>query len=229
MPEVEPEARQRVVDLEEGLAALADPERAEAMAAYMKDHFAFHGVTAAERRKVQRAVLGDWREPEPDDVVAFALACWEVDERELQYAACDVLRRHAPVLRAGDLDAVESLISRRSWWDTVDALAAHVVGPMVTAHPSLRIELDRWLGSGDLWLERAVILHQLRYRDRTDESYLFTACLAHASSAEFFHRKAIGWALREYAKTDPDAVRTFVAEHEDELSGLSRREALKHL
>jgi 3-methyladenine DNA glycosylase AlkD len=103
-------------------------------------------------------------------------------------------------------------------------LASRVVGPRAE-----RAVLERWLDSGDLWLERTAILHQLGYGDRTDADFLFRACLTHAASTEFFLRKAIGWALRHYARTDPDAVLAFVADHADELSGLSRREALKHL
>ena len=82
---------------------------------------------------------------------------------------------------------------------------------------------------GRPWLERTAIIHQLGYKERTDEALLFHVCLTHAASTEFFHRKAIGWALRQYAKVSPDAVRIFVADHVDELSGLSKREALKHL
>lgn len=220
---------ERVAVLDSALAARADPQRAADLAAYMKGHFRFYGVAAPERRRVQRDTLGDWRDPDPDELVDFARACWAADERELQYAACDVLRRHTGRLRAADLGVLEELITTRSWWDTVDVLAARVVGPLVAAHPELRSAMERWLASGDLWLERAAILHQLGYRGETDEAFLFRACLTHAASTEFFHRKAIGWALREYAKVSPDEVRSFVAEHHDELSGLSRREALKHL
>ena len=220
---------ERVAALASALAARADPQRAADMAAYMKGHFRFYGVAAPERRWVQRDALGDWRDPDPDELVGFARACWAAEERELQYAACDELRRHAGRLRTADLAVLEELIATRSWWDTVDVLAARVVGPLVAAHPELRAAVDRWLASGDLWLERAAILHQLGYRADTDQAFLFRACLAHAASPEFFHRKAIGWALREYGKVAPDAVRAFVAEHHDELSGLSRREALKHL
>jgi 3-methyladenine DNA glycosylase AlkD len=112
----------------------------------------------------------------------------------------------------------------KSWWDTVDVLASRVVGPVAE-----RPIIESWLTSGDLWLERTAILHQLGYGERTDADFLFRSCLTHAASTEFFLRKAIGWALRQYARVDPAAVRGFVAAHADELSGLSRREALKHL
>lgn len=218
-----------VRELAAALDDRADPEAARSMAAYMKNQFPFFGVKAPQRRAVQREVLGDWRSPDPDELLAFADACWAADERELQYGACDWLRRHADRLEPRHLDHVGRLVSTKPWWDTVDALAVHVVGPLAAGHPELRPTLEQWLTSGDLWRERTVILHQLLYRERTDEAFLFEACLAHAPSTEFFHRKAIGWALRQHARTAPDAVRAFVADHEEELSGLSKREALKRL
>jgi 3-methyladenine DNA glycosylase AlkD len=201
-----------------------DPEKAVAMAAYMKDQFPFLGIPSPERRVAQREALGDWRTPEADELDAFARACWALDEREHQYAACDTLIRHVKRLGPDVLDLCEVLITTKPWWDTTDALASRVVGPR--AH---RPTIERWLRSGNLWLERTAIIHQLGDGERTDEAFLFHACLTHAASTEFFHRKAIGWALRQYARTAPDAVRQFVAEHEDELSGLSKREARKHL
>ena len=194
------------------------------MAAYMKDHFAFFGIPSPERRLAQREALGDWTTPPADALAAFARGCWARDEREFQYAACDTLARHVKRLGPDPLVLAEELITTKSWWDTVDALASRVVGPWAD-----RAVLERWLVSGNLWLERTVIIHQLGYGERTDADFLFRSCLTHAASTEFFHRKAIGWALRQYARVEPDAVCAFVADHADELSGLSKREALKHL
>jgi 3-methyladenine DNA glycosylase AlkD len=89
--------------------------------------------------------------------------------------------------------------------------------------------MEEWVGSEDLWLARTAILHQGRYRERTDAAFLFAACLRRAGDPEFFIRKAIGWALRDYARVDPEAVRRFVTDHAQQLSGLSKREAMKHL
>jgi 3-methyladenine DNA glycosylase AlkD len=218
----------RVSALANALGEQADADRAESMAAYMKGRFSFYGVQSRPRRSAQRPVFADWV-PDGDELMAFAGACWERQEREMQYAACDLLRRDVGQLNASHVAGVERLIATRSWWDTVDALAAHVVGPLVTAHPRLVEDLDRWLVSGDLWLERAAILYQLDYKEQTDPDRLFDACLTHAGSTEFFHRKAIGWALRQYGRVAPDAVRRFVSSNEVTLSGLSKREALKHL
>jgi len=194
------------------------------MAAYMKDQFSFLGVASPERRAAQREALGDWRAPTEDELSDFARACWAKDEREFQYAACDTLIRHVKRIGPDALDLCEDLITHKPWWDTTDALASRVV-----AFHARRPVIERWLTSGNLWLERTAIIHQLGYKQATDEAFLFDACLTHAASTEFFHRKAIGWALRQYAKVSPDAVRIFVTDHADELSGLSKREALKHL
>ena len=126
------------------------------------------------------------------------------------------------------MPAIRQLIVTKSWWDTVDALAAHVVGVMVARQPVLLSTMDEWVVSDELWLIRTAILHQLRYKSQTDTERLFRYCAQHAGHKDFFIRKAIGWALREYARTDPDAVRRFV-KTQSALSGLSVREALKHL
>ena len=130
---------------------------------------------------------------------------------------------------AGFLDVVRPLITAKPWWDTVDELAAHVIGPLVATYHGLIATMDDWSGDENMWLVRTAILHQVRYRETTDSERLFRYCAAQAGHRDFFVRKAIGWALREYAKVAPETVRAFVAEHSTELSGLSRREALKNV
>jgi 3-methyladenine DNA glycosylase AlkD len=103
------------------------------------------------------------------------------------------------------------------------------VGPLVARHPALVATMDAWVGEENLWLARTAILHQLRYGGGTDADRLFRYCLAQSAHRDFFIRKAIGWALREYAKTDPVAVTSFVRSHESQLSPLSVREALKNI
>lgn len=215
--------------LEAAFGPAADPVRAAPMAAYMKGRFAFLGIAATPRRALARAALAGLPAPDEADVAAVASGCWALDEREYQYAGADYCVRWVRRCGPGFLPVVERLVTTKPWWDTVDQLAAHVVGGLVAATPALRADMDRWLTSGDLWLARASLLHQLRWKERTDADWLFAACLARAGDADFFARKAIGWALREYSKTDAAAVRAFVADHDTELSGLSQREALKWL
>jgi 3-methyladenine DNA glycosylase AlkD len=209
--------------------AARDPAKAEPMVAYMRHQFAFLGITAAEQRALNRAVLDGAGRPTAADLRDVAQACWLRDKREYQYFAVRLLRRYVGVCGADFLDAVRSLITTKPWWDTIDELAAHVVGPLVASHPHLVGTMDAWSTEADKWLVRTAILHQVRYRHTTDSERLFRYCAAQAGHRDFFVRKAIGWALREYAKVAPGAVRAFVAEHATDLSGLSRREALKNV
>jgi 3-methyladenine DNA glycosylase AlkD len=208
-------------------AQAADPAKAAPMAAYMKHHFVFFGLPSPVRRAIDRSVRAPGQLAEAE-VLALAAECWERPEREFQYFACDELIRHAKRLSVGALADIEALVVAKSWWDTVDALA-HCAGTMVLRHPELRVEMDRWLRSEDMWLRRVAILHQLGAKTATDADWLFAACLERAGEKEFFIRKAIGWALREYSKTDARAVTRFVAEHHEALSTLSQREAMKWL
>ncbi|MEU6001362.1 MULTISPECIES: DNA alkylation repair protein [unclassified Streptomyces] len=207
----------------------ADPERAVRAQAYMKDIAPFLGLPSPLRRELSRTVLAGLPRPDEADCTAIALRCWELPEREYAYFAVDHLRRHVKRLSSGFLPVARHLVTTVSWWDTVDALAAHVVGGLVTADPGLKTAMDAWIDDEDLWVARTALLHQLRHKDATDTGRLFAYCLRQSGHPDFFIRKAIGWCLREYAKTDPDAVRDFVERERGRLSPLSAREALKNL
>jgi 3-methyladenine DNA glycosylase AlkD len=218
-----------MVQLTETYAAARDPDRAEPMVAYMRGQFPFLGITAPQQRTLAGEVMAGLSGPAEADLRDVALACWDMPEREYQHFATRLLRRHVSACGADLLGTVRVLITAKPWWDTVDELAVHIVGPLVARFPHLVATMDAWSIDRDLWLVRTAILHQVRYRDTTDKERLFRYCAAQAAHRDFFVRKAIGWALREYAKSDPDAVRTFVADHRQSLSGLSAREALRHL
>lgn len=223
-------AARRAADLRTALEAAAVPGQAEPMTAYMKHRFAFLGVPAPARRAAQKPTLDALSDATGDELVAFARACWSDDTaRELQYAAADALRRHNKALDAGHLPALAELITTRPWWDTVDALATHAVGPLVARHPELSVAMDGWIDGDDLWLARTAILHQLLWKERTDPERLFAYADRRAADTDFFIRKALGWALRQYARTDPDAVRAYVESRAERLSPLTRREALKRI
>ena len=214
-------------DVETRLVAAFEANRgadAVPMAKYMRDRFPFLGIKSPQRRALQREALKGLPRPSEAELKAVALALWQRPEREYQYAACDLLERHARICGPEFLGVVERLITAKSWWDTVDALAL-VAGALVAAYPALTVTMDRWIVSDDFWLARSAITHQLRFKDRTDADRLFRYCVHRSRDREFFIRKGIGWALREYSKADAAAVRTFVAKH-PELSPLSRREAL---
>ena len=201
-----------------------DPAAAESMARYMRDQFEFLGSQLA--RSASPAADGARRLAPRSRVVArrrrFVV---ESARREYQYAACDLLVGGAKLLTSADLPTIARLITTKSWWDTVDALAISVVGPIVLTDRSTGDPvMDDWIHSDDMWLARTAILHQNKWKTATDEARLFAMCLERAAETDFFYRKAIGWALREYSKTAPDAVRAFIAAHDNELSGLSKRE-----
>lgn len=210
--------------LRRALDAGRNPVQAEQMSAYMRHQFRFLGVRSPDRRAIQREVFATRSRPEVTAVIGFADGCWQLEEREFQYSGCDLIRRHSLQLGPDELPALARLITNRSWWDTVDALAV-AVGTIVRRVPETRSVMDGWLGQTNLWLIRVAILHQERWRDATDAAWLFAACRRHAGHPDFFVRKAIGWALRSYAKVAPQAVRAFLFDDSERLSGLSRREA----
>ena len=215
--------------IDELLPAAADPSRAPAARAYMRDQFPFLGVSSPRVQAAVREALVGLAPPSEADLVTVGRGGWRRAEREYQYAACAYLRRFVRRASPGLLPVVGELIVSRSWWDTVDTLAAHTVGGLVADHPALVSTMDTWSVDGNLWLVRTALLHQLRYKDRTDVDRLFGYCLTQPGHRDFFIRKAIGWALREYAKTDPAAVRSFVDAHRTRLAPLSVREALKNV
>jgi 3-methyladenine DNA glycosylase AlkD len=222
-----------VHDLRAGLAAAADPAVAPAMQAYMKSDLPYFGVRATSCRAVCTRVIA--AHPLPDRAAwqaAVRRLCDEATHREELYAAVALLRdrRYAEYRDVDVLPLYQHVLVTGSWWDVVDDTAAHLVGPLLLAHPAeVGPVLRAWAVDEDRWLRRTSVIAQLLAKERTDLDLLTTAIEANVDDRDFFLRKAIGWALRQYARTDPDWVRAFVAEHADRLSPLSRREALKHL
>lgn len=217
--------------IEAALRPLADALQAVPMRAYMLDQFAFLGIRATPRRQALRGLprLNTWTAPE---LLALAEALWGLPEREFQYVAVDLLAKHHRQLDLDSLPRLSQLVQRQSWWDTVDGLAG-VVGDILlqarsSQHDVQRL-MDGWLCHSNLWVRRVAMLHQLGWKAQTDEARLLHYALALAPETDFFIRKAIGWALRDYARTRPETVRDFLSEHAQRLSGLTRREAGKHL
>ncbi|MDE2593314.1 MAG: DNA alkylation repair protein [Burkholderiales bacterium] len=206
------------------LRPLADAERAGPMRAYMKDQFPFLGVATPARRQAVAFLGREW----DGDILAVAQSLWALPEREYQYVACDLLRQHVQGLMDTDLSILYLLILDKSWWDTVDSLAV-TVGALVQQYPRLIAQMDEWIANPNLWIRRVALLHQLAWKSETDQDRLFGYCLRRAGDTDFFIRKAIGWALRQYARENPTAVARFIRSHENQLSGLSIREAMKHL
>jgi 3-methyladenine DNA glycosylase AlkD len=202
--------------------------RAKPMSAYMREQFPFLGIPSPNRKKLVKTALLETdalKKPIDDNLV---IELWACCEREYQYAACDYLAWQRKKLELHHLDLLEQLILEKSWWDSVDSLV-HNVGAISLKYPDSIPMLERWAQTENFWLRRASILHQLGLKGKTDEARLFRFILENAHDSEFFIRKAIGWALREYSYVNPEAVQNFVLEHQKELSNLSKHEALKAL
>ena len=209
--------------------ANANSENAAAMKAYMKGRFAFFGIKSPERRELQKQFLNENGAPIPFDPTIFR-ALWQVEQREFQMFGLDLLRKQAKKVQKADVALIEELIITKSWWDTVDGLASWVCGPYFQKFPeSTRTVTDAWAVSENMWLRRTSILFQLGYKRQTDTEILIDHIEKNLGSKEFFINKAIGWALREYGKTDPDFVREQVQRLGSELNALSVREATKNI
>jgi 3-methyladenine DNA glycosylase AlkD len=226
-----------VDDLRRALRAAADPAKAPMMQAYMKSTMPFLGINATPLRAACKPVLDAHRLPDEVRWTEAVTGLWDgASYREERYAAIELTgHRHYRAFQGPQtLDLYHHLVVTGGWWDLVDMIAAHRVGPILRAHPAtVKPVMRTWAVDEDLWARRTAILCQLGSKAETDLD-LLADVLEHnledsRHGREFFIRKAVGWALRQHARTDPRWVKAFVAEHEERLSGLSIREALKHV
>lgn len=204
-----------------------DREKAVKMAAYMKDNFPFLGISKKDRVILQSAFFSQVKNSKHIDwELIFHL--WDLPEREFQYLAVDYLLVLKTLLQKEDILKLKTLITTKSWWDTVDGLAGNITGTLCTKFPEIvENQIMSWADSGNLWLVRAAIIFQLKYKEKTDTEVLSRVIEKNSNTKEFFINKAIGWALREYSKTNKAWVRTFIENHP--LSALSIREGSKYI
>jgi 3-methyladenine DNA glycosylase AlkD len=208
------------------LASQADPEKAEAMASYMRDQFPFYGLRAAERRKALRKHMCQGDRPEYEKLELTVKKLWQLPEREYQYFAQELILKYENEYTEDIINLFEYMIINKSWWDTVDHIAKKLVGEYFKIFPRKRDEqIEIWLATDNIWLQRTALLFQLGYKEETDAQLLFDLIEELKEIDEFFIQKAIGWSLREYSKTEPLAVVKFANTHQ--LSSLAEREALK--
>lgn len=224
-----------VRELVKELKPLADSHRAGPMKAYMRNQFDFLGISTKERRAICFSI------PHASDALALfdeADALFRMKEREFHYCACDILAKR---LRSADTDTFskplrstllarcENLITANSWWDTVDTLAPKIAGALLRGQDNeLERWTKRWISSNNFWLQRSAIIVQLHYKADTNSEVLFDRILRRADSKEFFVQKGAGWALREYSKTNPKAVKKFITNN-PQLSSLTKREGSKYV
>lgn len=202
-----------------------DPDVALGQMAYMRNQFEFFGLKMPAWTALTRHIHAENGLPSGDDLKALARLCFQDDHREMHYFALETVQKVLKKQPPEFIEFLEELILTRSWWDTVDWINK-LVGLHFKQFPALtRPVTERWVESGNIWLQRVSMIFQLTYKDKTDADLMFDYIRRLSKSKEFFIQKGAGWALRQYAKTNPEAVGRFVAE--TPVSALTKREALK--
>ncbi|OYQ40548.1 hypothetical protein CHU92_04525 [Flavobacterium cyanobacteriorum] len=215
-------------ELENVFTTNASAENAVAMEKYMKGHFPFFGIKTDMRRSLHKDIALKYRDELKQNAREVAAALYIKEQREYHYSAIDLLMKELKKnFRDDDIVLIEHLLVTKSWWDSVDLVSKYLLGGYLEQYPDKKEEtVSRFTTSPNMWLNRSVLLFQLGYKNKTDQQLLFRECLRHKDSNEFFIQKAIGWALREYAKVNTASVKDFVAKAG--LKPLSVREALKN-
>jgi 3-methyladenine DNA glycosylase AlkD len=215
--------------LETAFQENSNPENAIAMSKYMKNKFSFFGIKTTERRTVFKTIWKQNQQEVSENPRTIALTLYAKEQRELHYCAIEILIKELKGnYKKEDVLLIEKLLTTNSWWDSVDTISKYILGQYLLEFPeTIEKIVTKFSNSDTMWLNRSAILFQLGYKKNTDFELLKSICNQHQSSSEFFIQKAIGWALREYAKTNPEAVKYYVLVNN--LKPLSRKEALKNL
>jgi 3-methyladenine DNA glycosylase AlkD len=219
--------------LRKTLRQAGDPRKAAAMQAYMKSAMPYHGVPTPRLREIFKTGFADVQFPTAMHWQALVLDFWRNAKfREERYAAMHLAadKRAQAFQTPGAMKLYEEMIVSGAWWDYVDAIASHRVGAILRDYPApMRRKMLAWSRSTDMWKRRTSIICQLGFKADTDLELLYACIEPSLDSHEFFLRKAIGWALRQYAWTNPSEIKRYVRRNHTRLSGLSRREALKNI
>jgi 3-methyladenine DNA glycosylase AlkD len=204
----------------------ANPTVALQQKAYMRDQFEFYGLTAPERRRIQKPFLVQKSLPGKEELAPIIKELWQKPQREYQLFSMDLASKYVKQFEENDIGLFEYMVTHKSWWDTVDIVANHLMGAYFKLYrEEVAIYVEKWLQSNNMWLQRSALLFQLKYKQALDTEILRYCINSLSGSNEFFINKAIGWVLREYSRTNPDWVITLV--DTTELSALSRKEALR--
>ena len=200
---------------------------AVSMERYMQDKFRFLGVRGATRTEIYKKYFPDARKTKTIDW-NFVESCWNKEEREFQYVVVYYLKTMQKFLKRDDISRLKFLIVTKSWWDTIDLLAK-VVGSLVIRFEGLDQLMLEWSKDSNIWLRRVAMLHQLSFKEKVDKELLEKILLANLGDNEFFINKAVGWALRDYSKFNPEWVTKFIEKNRENMTNLSLREASKYL
>lgn len=222
-----------VTAIRAGLAAAADPVRAKGAQAYMKSEMPFYGVPSERQRRLWRETFAAHPLTTSAQWQRVVLELWRhASFREERYAAVGLVsdKRYLSYRTPAAVPVLEEMIVSGAWWDYVDALASHPLGDVLVADPvRMSRVMRRWAKDENMWKRRAAILCQIRRKRETDLTLLYDCIEPNLADREFFICKAIGWALRSYAWTDPREVKRYVRAHKTRLSPLSVREAMKNI
>ncbi|GEC71512.1 DNA-7-methylguanine glycosylase [Flavobacterium flevense] len=215
--------------LETSFQAHENKENSLAMAKYMKNHFAFYGIKTTNRRLLLKEIWNANKDEIKKDVQNIATSLYTQKQRELHYCAIEIVIRECKGnYKKSDIHFIEKLLTTNSWWDSVDTISKYILGQYLLEFPdAVEDTIEKFSNSDNLWLNRSAILFQLGFKEKTDFDLLKAICLQHENSTEFFIQKAIGWSLREYAKTNLHQVIDFVTN--SNLKPLSKKEAVKNL
>ena len=215
--------------LETAFKESSNPENAHAMVKYMRNHFSFFGIKTEDRRQIFKTICKENQLEISENPRAIALKLYSKTQRELHYCAIEILiKKIKSNYKIKDIQLIEKLIITNSWWDSVDTIAKNILGEYLLEYPTeIEKVIERFSNSENMWFNRSAILFQLGYKQKTNFDLLKSECEKHKNSNEFFIQKAIGWALREYAKTNPQAVKNYVIN--TNLKPLSKKEALKNI
>lgn len=207
----------------------ANANNASHMTDYMRGQFEFYGIKTKERRTLLKQALEDNKEEVITNVRELSFQLYKLPQREFHLSAIEIFDKYLrKTYLESDIDLIEKLISTNSWWDTVDFIAKWILGNYLALYPNMvKTTITRFSNVDNIWLNRSTIISQLGYKHNTNEKLLFKQCIAHKDSNEFFIQKAIGWALREYGKTNPQSVLNFV--NSTSLKPLSRKEAIRNI
>lgn len=209
------------------LEAIADKEKSQKMSAYMLNQFEFLGIQAPERREICKPFFAEMKKKKAINW-DFVFQCWENPYREMQYVATDYLVMMKKYLSADDMPNLEKLVVQKSWWDSVDNFYKYYT-EISLKNIDIENVMLQYSISDNLWLRRVAICHQLLRKSKTNTQLLEKIILNNLGTKEFFINKGIGWALRDYSKTNPIWVKNFIKNHQEKLSKLSIREASKYL
>ena len=209
------------------LEARADNARALDMSKYMKNKFSFYGIQAPIRDEICKPYFKEAKREKQIDW-DFIEYCWKHEKRECQYVAAYYLKSMQKFLEITDFEKLKKLVIKKSWWDTVDTLDK-VIGSLVYQNETLKKEILKWSVDDNIWLRRVAIDHQILRKEKTDTDLFEKILVNNLNHTEFFVNKAIGWALRDYSKTNPQWVKDFIEKYKNNMASLSIREASKYI